>query len=509
MPTDAPATRLWVASYLPAALLDSLTLPQGWALAQAAEAASVRLEVGAQQPLSRWVYALVAPFPTLVDGVSFQDVRDGWSGKASSAFDGVPLLMDESTYAVFSALWGKPFAHSVVTLPEEDLLDYAWEHRPSWAIVPFEALQPRWKVLEVDGLSPLRKEFDPEAYALTVPFGLNGEIDAIESLLKSGEEQGNQALGLPASNRDASKLTTLVLTGVTALVRATAFTMEHRGITYPAQDIGDLLRTADLTHISNEIPFFAECPPPKPYQQSLRFCSSPDYIALMEDIGTDIVELSGDHFADYGAEAMLYTLDLYQQRGWVYYGGGYNLEDGRQARLIEHNGNRLAFIGCNAKGDGYATASETRPGAVPCDREWMHAEIARLKAQGYLVIVTFQHVEYYTYVAQPNQVADAHGMAEAGAVIVSGSQAHQPQGMEFYGDTFIHHGLGNLFFDQYKFCPDWACNNGFVDRHVFYDGRYIGTELLTHQFVDLARPRPMTPEERADFLNLMFTASGW
>ena len=509
MPTATPTPTLWVAPYLPPALRDPLRLPQGWVLAQAPQAASVRLQVGTQQPLSRWIYALVAPFPTLVDGVSFRDIQDCWRGKASNAFDGVPLLMDYTTYEVFTAWWGKPFAHSVVLLPAEDLLDYAWEHRPSWAIVPFEAIQPRWKVLEVDGLSPLRREFDPEVYALTVTFGLTGEAEAVESLLAAGEAQGAKTLGLPPSNRDAAKLTTLVLTGVTALVRATAATMEHKGITYPAQDLGDILRNADLTHISNEIPFVEDCPPPKPYQQSLRFCSSPRYIALMEDIGSDIVELTGDHFADYGAEAMLYTLELYQQRGWLYYGGGYNLADGRKALLIEHHGNRLAFLGCNAKGDGYATASETRPGAVPCDRQWMQAEIARLKAQGYLVIVTFQHVEYYTYVAQPNQIADAHGMAEAGAVIVSGSQAHQPQGMEFYGDTFIHYGLGNLFFDQYRFCPDWACNYGFVDRHVFYDGRYLGTELLTHQFVDLARPRPMTPEERTEFLNLIFAASGW
>jgi len=509
MPTATPMPSLWAAPYLPPTLRDSLKLPQGWVLAQSPPAASVRLEAGAGKPLSQWVYALVAPFPTVVDDVSSQDLLDCWRGRPSQAFDGVPLLMDETTYQVFTALWGKPFAHSVVLLPEEDLLDYAWAHRPSWAIVPFEAIQPRWKVLEVDGLSPLRKEFDPEEYALTVTFGLNGEADAVERLLAAGEAQGVKALGLPPSNRDATKLTTVVLTGVTALVRATAATMEHKGITYPAQDLGDILRNADLTHISNEIPFVEDCPPPKPYQTSLRFCSSPKYIALMEDIGTDIVELTGDHFADYGPEAMLYTLELYRQRGWLYYGGGYNLEDGRKALLIEHHGNRLALLGCNAKGGGYATASETRPGAVPCDREWMHAEIARLKAQGYLVIVTFQHVEYYTYVAQPNQIADAHGMAEAGAVIVSGSQAHQPQGMEFYGDAFIHYGLGNLFFDQYKFCPDWACNYGFVDRHVFYDGRYLGTELLTHQFVDLARPRPMTAQERTEFLNLMFAASGW
>ncbi len=39
-------------------------------------------------------------------------------------------------------------------------------------------------------------------------------------------------------------------------------------------------------------------------------------------------------------------------------------------------------------------------------------------------------------------------MKDAGADIVSGSQAHQPQGMEIRGDGFINYGLGNLFFGQ-------------------------------------------------------------
>jgi poly-gamma-glutamate synthesis protein (capsule biosynthesis protein) len=320
---------------------------------------------------------------------------------------------------------------------------------------------------------------------------------------------GSAGLGLPPANWDPARLTTLAMTGVTALVRATAFTMRRNGLTYPAQDIGELLRNADFTHISNEIPFTPECPAPNPVQEGLVFCSDPGYIALLEEVGTDIVELTGDHFGDWGPEAMRFTLDVYEQRDWVYYGGGYDRNDARQARLVEHNGNRLAFIGCNAKGGGYATAGEAQPGAVACDYEWMHGEISRLRAEGYQVIATFQHFEYYTYAAQPDQVADFRGMAQAGAAIVSGSQAHQPQALDFFAGAFIHYGLGNLFFDQYNYCTDYACNDGFIDRHVFYDGRYISAELIPIQFVDFARPRFMTAQEKANLLEKVFSASGW
>jgi len=239
----------------------------------------------------------------------------------------------------------------------------------------------------------------------------------------------------------------------------------------------------------------------------MRFCSRDKYISLLEEVGTDIIELTGDHFGDWGAQAMLHTLEMYQEEGWLTYGGGANFQEGRQAVLLEHNGNRLAFIGCNAKGGGYAGASQSNPGAVSCDFGWMSSEIERLRDEGVIPIVTFQHFEYYTYTAQENQQRDAQKMTSAGAVIVSGSQAHHPQAFEFSHGGLIHHGLGNLFFDQ--FGVSTGTRQAFIDRHVFYDGQHISTELLTIMFIDYARPRPMTVEERSDLLRAVFTASGW
>ncbi|HJW91631.1 MAG TPA: CapA family protein [Anaerolineales bacterium] len=490
---------LWIDPRLPDGFRSALALPAGYLPAGQAEGADLRLEPGAQARVSQWVYALVAPFPTLAQGISTEELRQAWTSGPlpGGPFAGSPLLVDESTWGMFSAIWGEPAPGATQVLPSAELLDFAWERQPAWGIVPFEAVEPRWAVLEVDGQSPLHKEFDLASYPLVMPISLGGQTST-----SSGDTSW-----VPVTNRDPSRLTVLAMTGVTALVRATAFTMEQRGVKYPGKDVGEWLRQADLTHISNEVPFSRNCPFPDPLQPGMRFCSDARYIGLLEDIGTDIVELSGDHFQDWGDQAMLYTLDLYRERGWSYYGGGADLEDGRRALLIEHNGNRLAFIGCNGKGGSYAQARANHPGAVPCDFDWMQAEIARLRAEGYLPIVTFQHFEYYTFQAQPDQERDFRRMAQAGAVVVSGSQAHQPQALEFSADALIHYGLGNLFFDQYDVSE--ACRQAFIDRHVFYGGRYIGAELLPILFVDYARPRPMTPSERADLLRKVFKASGW
>lgn len=504
-PTPLPI-RLWLPDYLPQALRSAIALAGDVVQAYSASEADLALQVvsNTEAASTRWVYALVAPFPTIPDEVTAASLKSAWDGQAVPPFDKAPLLMDQSTQGVFSAYWGAPSPQSVLVMPTSDLLDYAWQHRPSFAILPFEQVEPRWKVLVVDGQSPIRKDFNALDYPLSIPLGLVGVTDLPPA-----------AISLPSTNRDPSLLTTVAMTGVTAMVRATAFTMEQEGISYPAEDIGSLLASADITHISNEIPFFADCPDPTPTMPALIFCSKPSYIELLKAVGTDIVELTGDHFMDYGADATLYTLQMYKDLGWKYYGGGANAAEARQPVLLENNGNRLAFMGCNVgctvkneiPCDAIATADH--PGAAQCDFKWITPEIASLKEQGYNVIFTFQHREYYTYTTESILKEDFGLVAAAGATIVSGSQAHQAHGFSFSDGSFIHYGLGNLFFDQYHYCVDDACDYAFIDRHVFYAGRHISTELITIRFVDFARPRLMTPEERSRFLEIIFTASGW
>lgn len=439
---------------------------------------------------STWVYALVAPFPTLTDSLDFSDLQALWSGTPPNALNGLGLVMDDSTQAAMTALLGPPAPGVVRSVPANQVLPTTWEAQPGlWAVVPFESLVPQWKVIALDGQSPIHKDFDPATYPLKLGFTAQG-------------------FTLPASNRDPAKLTTLLMTGVTALVRATAYKMEQKGLTYPAQDVGDLMRAADILHISNEVPFAKDCPYPNPSQTRLIFCSDPRYIELLESIGTDVVELTGNHFADWGTAATLMTMDMYDERGWPYYGGGRNLSDARKTVILEHNGNRIGFVGCNPVGPDFAWATATRPGAAACeDLDWMTAAVADLKSQGVLPIATFQHFEYYTPEPRPNQVRDFRAMADAGAVIVSGSQAHSPQAMEFYDGAFIHYGLGNLFFDQMH--TDKDTRKEFADRYVIYDGRVISIEIFTFMLEEYARPRFMTPTERTDLLNTIWSYTDW
>jgi len=504
-PTPEWPVTVFVPGGMPAQLLSSISATLAahedlFAMTTSAADADVRVTLSADEGsdlLAEWVYAVVAPFPTLTDEISWQDVVGAWEGTSDGPFPGKPLMITAEIAGILASSLGDPNPSAIEIVSADQILGMAWDQQPSWAIVPFEQLEPRWKVLRVDGMSVLDKDLRTADYPLALRVGVVG--------LDRGTAKLRELLGPSLTNRDIGKMTTLMMTGVTALTRATALRMDRNGPTYPAQDIREWLREPDLTHISNEVSFAEDCPPPSNYT-TMVFCSDPSYIELLDDTNIDVVELTGNHLLDWGVDAMKLSLRTYDERGMRYFGGGWDKTQAQSPLVVTSGIHTFGFIGCNPVGPASDWATDDRPGSAPCDYAKMYQQIAELRAQDIIPIATLQYWEFYQFDPTLKQREDFRALAEAGAVIVSGSQAHQPQGFEFFDGSYIHYGLGNLWFDQM-----WSLETReeFLDRHVFYDGRHISTELLTAILEDYSRPRPMTSDERRALLTSAFEASGW
>jgi poly-gamma-glutamate synthesis protein (capsule biosynthesis protein) len=151
------------------------------------------------------------------------------------------------------------------------------------------------------------------------------------------------------------------------------------------------------------------------------------------------------------------------------------------------------------------------PGSAPCspgdprDLSYQVETIRQLRAEGYNVIATLQYEEYYFYESTLRQRRDFAALREAGAVVVNGSQGHHVQGFDISAEGFIHWGTGNIFFGDQTFSE--GAQTTMVDRHVFYDNRYLGADLRTAFIQDLSQPVPMKPDERAALLRTLFSVS--
>lgn len=444
------------------------------------------------------LYVLAAPFTTVPDSIPLSALQslnpeyipDGMLIVAPDESVEVPLKKNDLLDA-FSITPG--FKNTFQYRTVEDAIR-ASVRTGRWILLPFDRLDARLKVMQLDEISPIAKTFDPIADHWPLIYR-NAEKELTES----------EWAKIAFSNYDPDKLTDMLLTGVTALVRAVAAYMDGLGPDFPAVYTADYLRSADILHINNEVPFAKVCQQTPEQLNNLVFCSKERYLELLLNLETTVIELDGDHFGDFGEEAMYYTLDLYDQAGLPYYGGGRTLEEAQKPFLIEHNGNKFAFLGCNGKEAGYATASATTPGAALCDYPLVQRQIRKLRAKGYLPIVTLQHIEYYRVTPNEQMVTEYGGLADAGAVIVSGSQSHIPMAFDVSSGRVIHYGLGNLFFDQAYYLKETA--EATIDRYIFYDNRLLSLDIATIKFPNLAQNDWMTPTERTDLLTRIFAES--
>ena len=451
-----------------------------------------------------WYYLLVAPYPTVQDEISLDELQNIWLESIDDSSERPSIYLSEDTYYAIASIFGEGSNNllNIVNDDTESFREIVFNSKDAFAIIPFEDLDPYWKVIKIDGSSLINNGDEISSYPLIVHFEIGSKAD---DCLQAEDEREVLVFANFENNFIPEKLTSIMMTGTTALVRNTAQKMEQNGVLYPARDILKVLADADITHISNEVPFSEECPPADPVRTDWDFCSDPTYIDLLKYIDADVIELTGNHVMDWGPEAFEYTLDLYDQNEFRYYGGGRDMNSAKKPLLFEHNGNKIAFIGCNASGPSGVWADFNSPGAAQCEKEWIEKSLLELKNEGYIIIFTFQHIENCDYSPHLAQQGDFLFAADAGADIVSGSQSHCPQAILIKDDKFIHYGLGNLFFDQ----MDYYASREMIDKHYVYDGTYISTELFTIVLEDYAKPRLMNEAERKKLLNSIFRTSEW
>jgi poly-gamma-glutamate capsule biosynthesis protein CapA/YwtB (metallophosphatase superfamily) len=448
------------------------------------------------QPLTERLYAVADWFPTPRVNIGSEDLLNLWQGTPTA--DGITtLLMSPETLSEFAELWGKP-APNVSSVPADQLVQALWANHAALALMPFDRLVPKVKALRVDDLDLLDRNANLDAYPLVARTFISGDATYVKGITAA------LAKNALLTNRDPNRMTKLIMTGVTAISRTSAFKIDAAGDpALPARVVADVLSAADLTMVSNETPFTKSC---KPELGTLRLCGKPEYIEALKLAGVDLISSTGNHMNDYGIDAFRETLDLFDANGFKVYGGGRNDTEASRVLVVEDHGNKLAFLGMNSFGPVSVWATADRPGAQKYDADKLHQELVEARQNADVVFLDMQADETYQYEPDANnQEMFRDGIAN-GADVVTGVQAHQPQAIEFTpdGKQMILYGLGNLFFDQMQ---SDNVRQGLVVRHTIYDGKLVQTELLPTMLENYVQPRWATPAEAREILKLVFDAS--
>lgn len=302
------------------------------------------------------------------------------------------------------------------------------------------------------------------------------------------------------------------MTGVTALTRLLMKKLDAvKDPTYFSQQIGQFLADADVTHISDEVSFKPGCV----YSHTV-FCAPPEMLETLKASGIDLVELTGNHNNDNGDQYNTETINAYHKLGWHTFGGGLNSEEASKPYLADIKGSKVAFLGYNYADspNGGPIATSSTAGSNSFDLDKIKHDIELAHQQSKFVIVDVQFFECYAYPDGYVEFPECDGpiakqqetfraIIDAGADMVIGTQAHQPQTYELYNGKPIYYGLGNLYFDQIQ----WpGTERGIILTHYFHDGKLLQTKLSPTVYDQALQVHLMSDTDAVSFLGRLIKA---
>jgi poly-gamma-glutamate capsule biosynthesis protein CapA/YwtB (metallophosphatase superfamily) len=191
-------------------------------------------------------------------------------------------------------------------------------------------------------------------------------------------------------------------------------------------------------------------------------------IAPVKKAGFDIVTIANNHVLDLQRDAFHDTLEVLNEAGIKYVGGGKDIYEARKPVIIEKKGVRIAFLGYASFYPRGFQATQTRSGIAQIrvnplyppphmdEEDLQHAlsSIEELKSQADVVIVAYHWGISHTRTLTAYQKALAHQSIEAGADLVFGGHPHILQGIEVYKGKVICYSFGNFIFEWVKSFAD-------------------------------------------------------
>jgi len=361
-----------------------------------------------------------------------------------------------------------------------ELADFLPEAATATALVVTDLghLTAQLKALPVDGVSFFER---PTAYPLILP--------------GAGDERPDFG----------PHLTHFIMTGVTAITRATGAACDERGgAGWLTANLRPQFEGADYVHISNEVSIKADCE--YPTKGSFTFCSKERDFQALVDLGANVIELTGNHNRDFGDEPFRRTMDWYRSHDMKTFGGGLSPEAAAAPLILPlAGGKRLGILGFNEACPLKECARKPgEVGANPYDSAKARAAVEALRDEVDFVMVTVQFKEWDSAEPTPVQTRISRELIDAGADLVYGSQAHQLQKIEFYRGKPIFHGLGNLLFDQIHRI---GVRQAFFVHHYFFDGRLVQSVPVFTFMSDDRQPTIATPEQAAEMRAIAFDAA--
>ena len=227
------------------------------------------------------------------------------------------------------------------------------------------------------------------------------------------------------------------------------------------------MHDVDIMMVNNEFSYTNRGTPTE--GKTYTFRADTSMVSYLNDMGVDIVSLANNHVYDFGETGLLDTLDTLEQAEMPYVGAGRNLEEAAAPVYFISGDVKVAMVSATQieRLDNPDTkeAGENSPGVFRCwNPEKLYEVVAAAEENSDFVIV---YIHWGTEnVTEPDwaQLAQAEGLAQAGADLIIGDHPHCLQGIQYYGDVPVFYSLGNFWFNSK------TLDTGMVKADISKDG---------------------------------------
>lgn len=217
--------------------------------------------------------------------------------------------------------------------------------------------------------------------------------------------------------------------------------------------VADLLRAGDVTFANLETPI---APRTGKGSRSFVFNAPPAAVRALGAAGVKLVSVANNHALDQGRDGLLETLAELDREGMPYVGAG-PVPHEAGPRTFDVNGIRIAFLGFaqffNQSGNDCPRREPRCVKASLLDADQAVAEVREAAAHADAVVVSVHWGVEYASQPREAEVALAHRLADAGALLVLGHHPHVLQPIELYHRedgrvSAIAYSLGNFVSNQ-------------------------------------------------------------
>ncbi len=206
------------------------------------------------------------------------------------------------------------------------------------------------------------------------------------------------------------------------------------------------MQSADLFVLNHEFVFSTRGEAMEEKEYTLK--SDPEYVKILQKIGTDVVSIANNHILDFGQEAFLDTLTTLENAEIEYAGGGRNLERALSPVTKIINGQSFAIFAATRVSPSYDWYANSKKAGIlqTYDATDLNKAISEANSL-YDHVIVYAHwgIEREEF-PQDYQRTLAKGYIDAGADLVLGAHPHILQGFEYYKGVPICYSLGNYLF---------------------------------------------------------------